>query len=166
MQLRETSGQVDLFGLESTLFGVCELFELEICDRIIEIGFGVIQRIEIPDIARNTIQRIEIQDVIGEGKKLGPILCLVSHQREGQVRRQELGINSGGLGKRGASSILLVFLLQNGAQLKPGVGVLGVDLYGLSKIFLRIGKFALFLGLEAFLISFSGIFRCFVGGRV
>src|ERR1700676_5020034 len=111
MQLRKTSAQIYLFGFEPALFCVRELFELEICEGVIEVGFGVIQRIEIQDVARNMIQRIEIQDVISKVKNLAPILCLVSHGREREIRRQELGIDSGGLGKRGASSILLLLPL-------------------------------------------------------
>src|ERR1700716_3913873 len=111
MQLRKTSAQVHLFGLEPALFSVRELLELEICEGVIEIGLCVIQRIEIQDVAGNTIQRIEIQNVISKVKELGPIFCLVSHGREREVRRQKLSIDSGGLGKRGVSCILLLFLL-------------------------------------------------------
>jgi len=55
-------------------------------------------------------------------------------------------------------------LSANGTQLKPGVSETGVDLYCRFKIFVCVGKFAVPLGLEAFLVRSSGIFRCFVGG--
>src|SRR5882762_1839209 len=102
MQLRKTIEQVYVFRLETALFSVFDLVELEIRDRVIEIGVGVIQRIEIQDVTSDDrlIQRIEIQDVTSKFKDLGPIFCLVGHKRERQIRRHELCIDSGGLGIR------------------------------------------------------------------
>src|SRR3984893_13515849 len=99
MQLRKTSGQIYLFRLEPALFSLCEFIELVICERIIEISLGVIQRIEIPDVSSNVIQGIEVQDVTSKVDDRSPIFCLVSQQREREVRRQELSIDGCGFGQ-------------------------------------------------------------------
>src|ERR1700674_2095768 len=102
MQPREISAQVQVFRLETALFSVFELVELVIWHRVIEIGVGVIQGIEIQDVTSDggVIQRIEIQDVTSKIKDLGPISCLVGYWRQRPVKRQEPGIDSRGLGIR------------------------------------------------------------------
>ncbi len=70
-----------MFRLETALFSVFDLIELVICHRVIEIGVGVIQGIEIQDVISygGVIQRIEVQDVTSKIKDLGPIGCLIGH---------------------------------------------------------------------------------------
>src|SRR5258708_22909111 len=97
MQLRKMSAQVYVFRLETALFRIFEFVELVICHRVIEIGVGVIHRIEIQDVTTDMIQRIEIQDMTSKITDLDPISCLEGHGRELQIRRQYLAIDSGGL---------------------------------------------------------------------
>ncbi len=70
-----------MFRLETALFSVCDPVKLVICHRVIEIGAGVIQGIEIQDVISDggVIQRIKAQDVISKGKDLRPISGLVGH---------------------------------------------------------------------------------------
>ena len=70
------------------------------------------------------------------------------------------------MGIRRASRFLLGQILQNSAQLEPGVCVLRIDLYRLFKGLAGIVKLAVLLSLYALLIRSSGVFRRFVVGRV
>ena len=103
-----------MFRLEPALFSGFNVVELVVCDRVIKIGPGAIQGIEIRDVVTSdvdVIQRIAIQDVISKSKQHGPIFFLIGHGRERHIRWQEPGIDRCGLGIRAASLILQVFLL-------------------------------------------------------
>ena len=81
MRVRKMSAQVQVFGPERALFSVFDLVELVTRDRVIEIGLGVIQWIEIQHVTSGglLIKRIKIQNVTSKFKDLRPIFCLVSH---------------------------------------------------------------------------------------
>src|SRR5438270_11484378 len=100
MKLRVMGGEVYVLGLKTALFGVCELVELVIRDGVIEISIGVAGGIEIEDVTGDVIYGIEIQDVASQVEDLAPICCLEGHVGQGQIGRQEFGINSGGVRKR------------------------------------------------------------------
>src|SRR5208337_636871 len=78
-------------------------------------------------------------------------------------RRQVLGVDRGGLGEGVASGIVVVLFLKDGAQAKPGALIRRIELHCGFIMFAGVDQFALLLSLEAFLVSFAGIVRRFVG---
>src|SRR6516162_284930 len=113
MQLRKSTEHGHVFGLKRALFSLCDVVELVICERVIEIGVGAIEWIGIHDVTSNgrAIQWIEIKDMSGKSKNFGPVFRLECHRRERKIWREEPVIDRGGPGIGCASGILLVVLL-------------------------------------------------------
>src|SRR5215469_7662568 len=131
MQPRKISIQIHPFRLERALLSFFELVKVVVGQSVIEIGLCWIQFIEIQEITSADaamIQKIMIDDVTCILKDFGPVSCLVRHRRKRQIGGQKPRIDGGSLGKRRASRILLVLLLKNSTQLKPGAREPWVDL--------------------------------------
>src|SRR5215475_15135984 len=99
-----------------------------------------------------------------EDKNLGPIVFLIGHGCEREIRRQELGINRGSLQVRFASGIFLTLLLQNGTQFKPGICEPGIYFNGLLKVFDCLSESVFSVRFETILEGFPGVWRGLIDG--